>query len=104
MQDLEADRDTAMAFHRYCLNYINALNYLESLRKHDDFNEYEKVRNTRWSFELCKPKDIFVPSTHVCGKRLFIDLIDITDISGTFILIWCIYSSVVKTDDVIDCS
>lgn len=31
------------AYHSYCLNYINALNYLEILRRHDDFCEFEKV-------------------------------------------------------------
>ncbi|XP_065573407.1 uncharacterized protein LOC136035501 isoform X3 [Artemia franciscana] len=32
----------SQAFHRYALNYINALNYLESLRRHSDFCEFEK--------------------------------------------------------------
>ena len=31
------------AFHRYALNYINALNYLETLRRHQEFCEFEKV-------------------------------------------------------------
>ena len=31
------------AYHRYTLNYINALNYLESLRRHQDFCDFEKV-------------------------------------------------------------
>ena len=31
------------AFHRYALNYINALNYLETLRRHQEFSEFEKV-------------------------------------------------------------
>uniref|UniRef100_T1JEI5 DH domain-containing protein n=1 Tax=Strigamia maritima TaxID=126957 RepID=T1JEI5_STRMM len=30
------------AFHRYSLNYINALNYLETLRRHLEFIEFEK--------------------------------------------------------------
>ena len=34
----------AKAFHRYALNYINALNYLETLRRHQEFSEFEKVR------------------------------------------------------------
>ncbi|XP_053377181.1 uncharacterized protein LOC123530509 isoform X3 [Mercenaria mercenaria] len=29
-------------YHTYCLNYTNALSYLEKLRKNDDFCEYEK--------------------------------------------------------------
>ena len=33
------------AFHRYALNYINALNYLETLRRHHEFAEFEKVAN-----------------------------------------------------------
>ena len=33
----------AKAFHRYALNYINALNYLETLRRHQEFCEFEKV-------------------------------------------------------------
>lgn len=32
------------AYHRYALNYINALNYLETLRRQLEFNEFEKVR------------------------------------------------------------
>ncbi len=31
------------AYHRYSLNYINALTYLESLRKHQEFCDFEKV-------------------------------------------------------------
>ncbi|KAF5406122.1 Pleckstrin domain-containing family G member 7 [Paragonimus heterotremus] len=29
-------------YHNYCLNYDSALTYLESLRKHEQFNEFEK--------------------------------------------------------------
>ena len=36
------------AFHRYALNYINALNYLETLRRHQEFCEFEKVRNEQY--------------------------------------------------------
>lgn len=32
----------SQAFHRYSLNYINALNYLETLRRHVEFIEFEK--------------------------------------------------------------
>ena len=31
------------AYHRYTLNYINALNYLETLRRQIEFVEFEKV-------------------------------------------------------------
>ena len=33
----------SQAYHRYALNYINALNYLESLRRHQEFCDFEKV-------------------------------------------------------------
>lgn len=33
----------SQAYHRYALNYINALNYLETLRRQGEFNEFEKV-------------------------------------------------------------
>ncbi len=33
---------TLQAYHRYSLNYINALTYLESLRKHQEFCDFEK--------------------------------------------------------------
>ena len=36
------------AFHRYALNYINALNYLETLRRHQEFCEFEKVKNEQY--------------------------------------------------------
>lgn len=34
---------TTQAYHRYTLNYINALQYLETLRRQMEFNEFEKV-------------------------------------------------------------
>jgi ADP-dependent phosphofructokinase/glucokinase len=34
----------SQAYHCYALNYINALNYLETLRRHVEFCEFEKVR------------------------------------------------------------
>ena len=30
-------------YHNYCLNYSKAINYLEKMRKNDDFTEFEKV-------------------------------------------------------------
>ena len=36
-------RSLSQAYHRYALNYINALNYLESLRRHQEFCDFEKV-------------------------------------------------------------
>ena len=35
---------SGQAFHRYALNYINALNYLETVRRHQEFSEFEKVQ------------------------------------------------------------
>jgi hypothetical protein len=34
----------SQAYHRYALNYINALNYLETLRRQQEFCDFEKVR------------------------------------------------------------
>ena len=36
-------RILSQAYHRYALNYINALNYLETLRRQIDFCDFEKV-------------------------------------------------------------
>ncbi|CAL8071827.1 unnamed protein product [Orchesella dallaii] len=36
-------RAMSQAYHRYALNYINALNYLETLRRQVEFNEFEKL-------------------------------------------------------------
>ena len=36
-------RILSQAYHRYALNYINALNYLETLRRQNDFCDFEKV-------------------------------------------------------------
>jgi len=33
-------------YHDYCLNYSKAVNYLEQLRKNDEFCDFEKVRDT----------------------------------------------------------
>ena len=35
--------NVSKAFHRYALNYINALNYLETLRRQQEFSDFEKV-------------------------------------------------------------
>jgi len=32
-------------YHDYCLNYSKAVNYLEQLRKNDEFCDFEKVRD-----------------------------------------------------------
>lgn len=36
-------RVLSQAYHRYALNYINALNYLETLRRQQEFCDFEKV-------------------------------------------------------------
>ena len=33
-------------YHDYCLNYSKAVNYLEQMRKNDEFCDFEKVRDT----------------------------------------------------------
>jgi len=33
-------------YHDYCLNYSKAVNYLEQLRKNDEFCDFEKVSDT----------------------------------------------------------
>lgn len=46
------------AYHRYTLNYINALTYLETLRRQIEFTEFEKVRRLLFCFVLdCLPPD-----------------------------------------------
>lgn len=40
------------AYHRYTLNYINALNYLETLRRQIEFTEFEKVNLTIFIFSI----------------------------------------------------
>ncbi len=41
-------RVLSQAYHRYALNYINALNYLETLRRQQEFCDFEKVFITYW--------------------------------------------------------
>ncbi len=36
-------------YHHYCLNYAKAVNYLENLRKNDDWIDFEKVGTLRGS-------------------------------------------------------
>ena len=49
------------AFHRYALNYINALNYLETVRRHQEFSEFEKVQDStvQYSTVLYKTEESF---------------------------------------------
>ena len=43
-------RILSQAYHRYALNYINALNYLETLRRQNDFCDFEKVKRKKGHF------------------------------------------------------
>lgn len=56
----------SQAYHRYTLNYINALNYLETLRRHAEFCEFEKVRTPY--FCLAKRNVIF---KNQCSRQIF---------------------------------
>ena len=53
----------SQAYHRYALNYINALNYLESLRRHQEFCDFEKVSGMQ------KPQDC---RGHLVTKSIFV--------------------------------
>ena len=53
------------AYHRYALNYINALNYLETLRRHQDFCDFEKVLSSQIiSFHYLSPKNNNLSKNH----------------------------------------
>ena len=49
----------SQANHRYALNYINALNYLESLRRHNDYCDFEKVLHIARLFFFGIPSDVY---------------------------------------------
>lgn len=55
------------AFHRYALNYINALNYLETLRRHHEFSEFEKVPYSHITY--VSPTPYFSGVTRTPGVR-----------------------------------
>ena len=48
------------AYHRYALNYINALNYLETLRRHQDFCDFENPQINHSHFHLLSRKSLLV--------------------------------------------
>jgi len=52
------------AYHRYTLNYINALNYLESLRRHQDFCDFEKWCNRDLRCKKLQLTDLLVSPVH----------------------------------------
>ena len=59
--------NVSKAFHRYALNYINALNYLETLRRQQEFSDFEKVPfwclnvylPTLYVIQVCKYMNIY---------------------------------------------
>jgi len=52
------------AFHRYALNYINALNYLETLRRQPEFAEFEKWCNKDPRCKKLQLTDLLVSPVH----------------------------------------
>merc|ERR1719266_805920 len=52
------------AYHRYALNYINALNYLETLRRHQDFCDFEKWCNRDLRCKKLQLTDLLVSPVH----------------------------------------
>lgn len=56
----------SQAYHRYTLNYINALNYLETLRRHAEFCEFEKWCNRDPRCKKLQLTDLLVaPVQHI---------------------------------------
>lgn len=54
----------SQANHRYALNYINALNYLESLRRQPDFCDFEKWCNRDLRCKKLQLTDLLVSPVH----------------------------------------
>ena len=75
-----SSRVLSQAYHRYALNYINALNYLETLRRQQEFCEFEKVSSViqlgmtvSVIFNVCKNVFYARPfsiETHIVGKTI----------------------------------
>ncbi|XP_022302938.2 uncharacterized protein LOC111110642 isoform X2 [Crassostrea virginica] len=55
-------------YHTYCLNYTNALTYLERLRRNDDFNEFEKACCQDSRCQRLKLTDLLVAPLQHCTK------------------------------------
>lgn len=55
-------------YHTYCLNYTNALTYLERLRRNDDFNEFEKACCQDPRCQRLKLTDLLVAPLQHCTK------------------------------------
>ncbi|XP_062585090.1 uncharacterized protein LOC134246745 isoform X3 [Saccostrea cucullata] len=55
-------------YHTYCLNYTNALTYLERLRRNDDFHEFEKACCQDPRCQRLKLTDLLVAPLQHCTK------------------------------------
>ncbi|XP_076337163.1 uncharacterized protein LOC143239685 isoform X2 [Tachypleus tridentatus] len=65
------------AYHRYTLNYINALNYLETLRRHVEFNEFEKWCSRDLRCKKLQLTDLLVsPVQHIMRVPLLLKEIE----------------------------
>ncbi|XP_054164293.1 uncharacterized protein LOC128961975 [Oppia nitens] len=66
------------AYHRYTLNYINALNYLETLRRQVEFNEFEKWCNRDSRCKKLQLTDLLVsPVQHIMRVPLILKDIEL---------------------------
>nr|CAG4644244.1 EOG090X0BWU [Lepidurus arcticus] len=67
----------SQAYHRYALNYINALNYLETLRRHVEFCEFEKWCNRDPRCKKLQLTDLLVaPVQHIMKVPLLLKEIE----------------------------
>ncbi|XP_046406302.1 uncharacterized protein LOC124171204 [Ischnura elegans] len=67
----------SQAYHCYALNYINALNYLETLRRHIDFCEFEKWCNRDPRCKKLQLTDLLVaPVQHIMKVPLILKEIE----------------------------
>ncbi|XP_076357518.1 pleckstrin homology domain-containing family G member 7-like isoform X2 [Tachypleus tridentatus] len=65
------------AYHRYTLNYINALNYLETLRRQVEFNEFEKWCSRDLRCKKLQLTDLLVsPVQHIMRLPLLLKEIE----------------------------
>ncbi|CAG2057508.1 unnamed protein product [Timema podura] len=71
-QSSEAN-SVSQAYHCYALNYINALNYLETLRRHVEFCEFEKWCNRDPRCKKLQLTDLLVaPVQHIMKVPLIL--------------------------------
>ncbi|XP_076095359.1 uncharacterized protein LOC143066243 isoform X2 [Mytilus galloprovincialis] len=55
-------------YHTYCLNYVNALGYLDQLRRHDDFADFEKWCTSDQRCNRLQLNDLLVAPMQHCTK------------------------------------